>query len=138
MKLSRLAKLLCLVPLVGCGGEEVPAADPSPAPVLAQVPPLSAEEQAAAAEVYRKASCWTCHGHERVDGMAGPDLRGLGQHWTPESLAEFFADPAAVAARDPRLSEQAARYPVPMARPIRPLGSADRLLLARWLLAHEP
>jgi hypothetical protein len=41
-------------------------------------------------------------------------LRGKGVHWTRENLVAYLKAPVAYAEQDPRLSEQAKRYSLPM------------------------
>ncbi|MCB9897062.1 MAG: cytochrome c [Planctomycetes bacterium] len=59
------------------------------------------------AELYVSQSCALCHG---ADGRSafwrpGPDLVPSLDAWTVDALAEYLADPAAWAARDPRLDD---------------------------------
>jgi mono/diheme cytochrome c family protein len=58
------------------------------------------------ADLFKVQGCATCHGNEGQGSMLGPALRGLKQHWTREQLVEYFVDPQAFAAKDPRLAKQ--------------------------------
>lgn len=100
-----------------------------PACSLRRQPPPSAD----GATIYRLQNCANCHG-ERGEGTHGPPLANLGAHWTRETLAEFVADPAPVAERDPRLKELNDRYGGGKMGRYDNLDLALRLTLADWLL----
>jgi hypothetical protein len=65
--------------------------------------------------------------------MMGPALKDLKTHWERAQLAAFLADPNSFLKDDPRLAQQAAKYPQPMAA-LPNTGEAERLALADWLL----
>jgi len=83
--------------------------------------------------LYRRELCTGCHGAGGEGTWMGPPLRGLAEHWEPESLAEFLLDPGAAVGRDPRLAKLMRAYPNPMVG-TRSLGVEERRLLANWLL----
>ena len=97
---------------------------------LRRQPPPSAD----GATIYRLQNCANCHG-ARGEGKSrhGPELRGLGAHWTRDTLAEFLADPVPAAERDPRLLELQERSGGKMGR-YDNLDLPLRLTLADWLL----
>ena len=66
--------------------------------------------------------------------MLAPPIRGLGQHWKPDDLAEFLKEPKAWLEKDARLAETARTYRSPM--PPTFGTDAERLALAQWLLAQ--
>lgn len=88
----------------------------------------------AATALYAASGCTMCHGADGAGGMMGPELRGLGQHWTRPDLARFIADPAPFLAEDARIAQQAAQYQMPM-QPQPDLAEADREQLAALVLS---
>ena len=70
----------------------------------------------AGASIYRAQGCITCHGETGSGTALGPALAGARDKWDVERLAEYFRDPEAYAAKDPRLAEQAKQYSLPMPR----------------------
>jgi len=62
------------------------------------------------ARLFVIANCITCHGRDGAGSQLGPPLRGLDQHWTRETLADYLSDPKAVIDRDPRLQKLAKRF----------------------------
>jgi len=59
------------------------------------------------AELYVSRNCITCHGPEGEGRPTGPELRGMGEYYTIESMVEYLKDPDAAIARDARLRERA-------------------------------
>ena len=57
------------------------------------------------AELYAAQGCGRCHGDDGSSAffLPGPDLRGIGAHWTRADLAAYFADPPAWVQRVPSL-----------------------------------
>ncbi len=107
MAFRTTAGLAALILLTACGG---PAPQPpTPAPTATPSP-----EVAAGRQEYLQQSCLNCHGDVRQGTSLAPPLRGLGEHWTADSLAEFLRDPAPVIAATPRLTTMDERYPADM------------------------
>lgn len=132
-----------LATLAACGGDEASsggavagAGSPSAARPDDGADDLDID---AAIAVYESAACWTCHGrpHRAEEGLAGPALAGLDEHWTVEDLADFIDDPESWVAKRDRLAVLKSQYPLPMLPTTRPVPLEDRLLLARWLLTLE-
>jgi len=84
---------------------------------------------ATGAEVFR-VNCAACHGPQGEGSSMGlgPRLVGLAEHWTVERLVEYVDDPAAFAAKDPRLGQR------PMPAIARSVSAADRRALAEHVL----
>jgi mono/diheme cytochrome c family protein len=64
--------------------------------------------------VYSSLGCAMCHGGGGEGTALGPSLAGAKSRWEKPSLVAYFKNPAEYAAKDPRLSEQAKKYSVPM------------------------
>jgi cytochrome c2 len=76
-------------------------------------PGMSAEAQRGR-QAYQALGCGSCHGDRREGKRSGPVLAGLGDHWTPESLATYLKDPDAMVKTTPRLAYKAEQYPIAM------------------------
>ena len=147
LRLTALAAPL-LLPLVACGGDgsstdgstgSAGSSTPSADTEEVGATELSEVEIEAAIAVYESATCWTCHGrpHADMEGLAGPALSNLDEHWNVDDLADFIDDPEAWVAKDDRLAVMKSEYPLPMMKTMRPVSLEDRQLLASWLLTLE-
>ena len=128
------ALILALAGLTACGGEAESPDSSAAAPPVEYVSEASPEDLEAGAAVYEKAACFSCHGRGGKGALAGPELENLAANWNAEDLAAFISDPVSWAEKDERIAAMATQYPLPMARPIRPITTDDRMLLAEWLL----
>lgn len=130
MTVRTLSGLAALVLMVACGS---PAPPPTtPAPTATPSP-----EVAAGRLEYLERSCLNCHGDARQGTSLAPPLRGLGEHWSASSLAEFLRDPAPVIDRTPRLKAMDERYPADM--PGDPAADDATLhALVAYLLTEPP
>lgn len=83
--------------------------------------------------IYKLQLCANCHGPDGHGRPQGPDLRGVEEHWDVGSLARFFEDPQAHAARDPRLADLAERFGTEMTSYAN-LDEGERRKLAAFVL----
>jgi mono/diheme cytochrome c family protein len=86
-----------LAGLAGCGS----GGSGSPAP-------------AAPTPAFSSLGCATCHAPDGTGTVFGPALTGKRAFWTKPKLLEYLKNPSAYTAKDPRLSEQAKRFTLPM------------------------
>ena len=70
----------------------------------------------AGVDLYATQGCVTCHAPDGSGTVFGPTLLGKKSFWTREKLVVYLREPQAYTAKDPRLSEQARRFTLPMQR----------------------
>jgi mono/diheme cytochrome c family protein len=68
------------------------------------------------AALYASKGCTLCHAEDGAGTTFGPSLQGKKQFWTREKLVEYLKNPLAYGEKDKRLSEQARKFTLPMAR----------------------
>jgi mono/diheme cytochrome c family protein len=124
---ARLAGLAAVgVVLLGCGG-----GDDAPT-----VPPLPAEEIAAAKAVFEAESCSMCHGDDARGSDLAPALADLGGFWDEDRLVRYLENPAAFIESNPAFDQRRDTvYEIEMPA-YDHVPEDDRRLLARWLLTR--
>jgi len=90
-------------------------------------------EGASAAEIMAVSRCTSCHGDALEGSDRGPSLSNLQASWQQAALADFFLDPAAAAATNPRLHIFQTMYGSTMPSYAH-LTPEHRATLAAWLL----
>lgn len=95
----------------------------------------SSSAHALGERLYREKGCVACHGSGGEGTFLGPPLRNLAANWKAPELAEFLANPADRAAKDPRLKKLAGGYRMPMT----PIAASEeeRLAMANAVLAWQ-
>jgi hypothetical protein len=78
--------------------------------------------------------CGICHGDDRAGKALAPPLKGLAAHWTADKLVrDYFPDPPAYQASDPRLREMLKTYSSMKMPPVQDTPENLRAL-AEWLI----
>lgn len=63
---------------------------------------------------YRTLGCAPCHGDNLQGKRSGPQLTGIDDHWTEDSLVTYLKSPAEMLKTTPRLAYKAEQYPIAM------------------------